>query len=56
MCRDVFLGRHVYLSAVPAGALGSLELQAVLSCPMKVLGTELRTSSRAVSILNCYIQ
>lgn len=56
MCRDVFLGRHVYLSAVPTGALGSLELQAVLSCPLKVLGTELGTSSRAVPTLNCYIQ
>lgn len=35
-----------------ASALG---LQAVVSCPMWLLGTQLRSSVRAVSAFNCWV-
>jgi hypothetical protein len=47
---------YVYASGKPDEATGplELELQVVLSCPVLVLGTELRSSARAGSALNCW--
>ena len=37
------------------GAAGSCELQAAVSCPARVLGTEPRSSARAIYTLNCRV-
>lgn len=37
------------------GVAGSCDLQAAVSCPAQVLGTEPRSSARAIYTLNCRV-